>query len=447
MSRMQDARLALVMAALGLSGCGEEARLPVAAGMGPNPELPPPNETLLPTVNIAKATGWSGDATPTPATGLRLAAFAEGLDHPRWLYVLPNGDVLVAETNAPPRPEGGGGIKGWVMGLFMERAGARTPSADRITLLRDADGDGIVESRSVFLEGLHSPFGMALVGNDLYVANTDALVRFRYEEGQTEIEAAGETVVELPAGPINQHWTKNVIASEDGARLYVSVGSNSNVAENGMAAEEGRAAIWEIDPATGEHRIFASGLRNPVGLAWEPETGALWTAVNERDGLGSDLVPDYMTAVQDGGFYGWPYAYFGDHVDGRVEPQRPDLVASAIVPDYALGAHTASLGLAFADGAEALPPAFGSGAFVGQHGSWNRRPRSGYKVIFVPFEDGRPAGDPLDVLTGFLNANDEAHGRPVGVAIDQAGALLVADDVGNRIWRVTAANPDQLAQE
>jgi glucose/arabinose dehydrogenase len=426
------------MAALGLLGCGEQARLPVSAGIGPNPELPPPNETLLPTINVAKAIGWTGGATPTPADGLAVAAFADGLDHPRWLYVLPNGDVLVAETNAPPRPAGGGGIKGWVMGLFMERAGARTPSADRITLLRDADGDGIVDSRSVFLEGLHSPFGMALVGDDLYVANTDALVRFPYEEGQTRIEAAGETVVELPAGPINQHWTKNVLASEDGARLYVTVGSNSNVAENGIAAEEGRAAIWEIDPATGEHRIFATGLRNPVGLAWEPESGALWTAVNERDGLGSDLVPDYMTAVEDGGFYGWPYSYFGDHVDERVEPQRPDLVERAIVPDYALGAHTASLGLTFADGAAALPPEFRTGAFVGQHGSWNRRPQSGYKVIFVPFEGGQPAGDPVDVLTGFVNENDEAQGRPVGVAIDRTGALLVADDVGNRIWRVTA---------
>ncbi|MGH6901729.1 MAG: PQQ-dependent sugar dehydrogenase [Geminicoccaceae bacterium] len=446
MRRMNQALPALVTAALGLSACGETATLPVSAGIGPNPELPPPNETLLPTVNVAKATGWAGDQTPTPAEGLRIAVFADGLDHPRWLYVLPNGDVLVAETNAPPRPEGGGGIKGWVMGLFMERAGAGVPSANRITLLRDADGDGVVDSRSVFLDGLRSPFGMALVGNDFYVANADALVRFPYEEGQTRIEAAGETVVELPGGPINHHWTKNVIASADGARLYVAIGSNSNVAENGMAAEEGRAAIWEIDHATSEQRIFASGLRNPVGLAWEPESGALWTAVNERDLLGSDLVPDYMTAVDDGGFYGWPYSYFGAHVDERVEPQRPDLVARALVPDYALGAHTASLGLAFAEGAAALPPEFRSGAFVGQHGSWNRRPRSGYKVIFVPFEDGQPAGDPVDVLTGFLNADGEAQGRPVGVAIDRTGALLVADDVGNRIWRVTAANPDGVAQ-
>ena len=411
----------------------------VGAGVGPDPALPPPEETLIPTVEIAPATGWPEGATPTAAPGLAVAAFAGELDHPRWLHVLPNGDVLVAETNAPPGRGDPGGIKGWVMKLLMERAGAAVPSADRITLLRDADGDGAVETRSVVLDGLHSPFGMALVGGDLYVANTDALVRFPYEQGQIRITEPGETVVELPAGPINYHWTKNVIASPDGSRLYVSVGSNSNVAENGIAAEAGRAAIWEIDPATREHRVFASGLRNPVGLAFEPETGALWASVNERDELGSDLVPDYMTAVQDGGFYGWPYSYYGDHVDPRPEPQRPDLVAQAIVPDYALGPHTASLGLTFADG-DRLPPEFRGGAFVGQHGSWNRRPRSGYKVIFVPFDEGRPAGDPVDVLTGFVNAEGEALGRPVGVAIDRHGALLVADDVGNRIWRVTAAD-------
>jgi glucose/arabinose dehydrogenase len=292
----------------------------------------------------------------------------------------------------------------------------------------------------VFLEGLHSPFGMALLGSELYVANTDALVRFPYETGQLRIEHHGEKVIELPAGPINRHWTKNVIANPDGSRLYVAVGSNSNVAENGMAAEEGRAAIWELDPATGEQRIYASGLRNPVGLAFEPETGALWTTVNERDELGSDLVPDYLTSVREGAFYGWPYSYFGDHVDARVEPPRPDLVAQAVVPDYALGAHTASLGLAFADGARSLPAALRNGAFVGQHGSWNRRPPSGYKVVFVPFEGGRPAGDPIDVLTGFLSAEGDALGRPVGVTLDRRGALLVADDVGNRIWRVTGAN-------
>jgi hypothetical protein len=438
MTRTRHPLLLPLALALGLAACGERASLPVEAGIGPEPVLPPPKETLLPTVNIAPATGWPDGAMPSAAEGLTVAAFADGLDHPRWLYVLPNGDVLVAETNAPERPEDAEGIKGWVTSLMMQRAGAGGPSADRITLLRDADGDGVVDLRAVFLEGLHSPFGMALVGSDLYVANTDALVRFSYREGQTRIEEPGDTVVELPAGPINRHWTKNVIASPDGARLYVAVGSNSNVAENGLAAEEGRAAIWEIDPASSGPRIFASGLRNPVGLAFEPETGALWTSVNERDELGSDLVPDYMTAVADGGFYGWPYSYFGAHVDSRVQPQRPDLVAKAIVPDYALGAHTASLGLAFADGAESLPAGFRSGAFVGQHGSWNREPRSGYKVIFVPFADGRPAGAPVNVLSGFVSDEGEALGRPVGVAIDAQGALLVADDVGNRIWRVSA---------
>jgi glucose/arabinose dehydrogenase len=441
MNRAFRPLLMLVPAALVLGACGEQAKLPVSAGFGSHPVLPAPDETLIPTVNVAPAIGWPEGAAPVAAPGLTVTPFAEGLDHPRWIYVLPNGDVLVAETKAPARPESGGGIRGWAMQFFMQRAGASGPSADRITLLRDADGDGVVETRSAFIEGLHSPFGMALVGSDFYVANTDALLRFPYEEDQTRIDRSGETMVELPAGAVNAHWTKNVIASRDGARLYLTVGSNSNVAERGMAAEEGRAAIWQIERATGDHRIFASGLRNPVGLAFDPHTGALWTTVNERDELGSDLVPDYMTAVRDSAFYGWPYSYYGRHVDTRVEPQRPDLVARAMVPDYALGAHTASLGLAFADGAASLPAEFRDGAFVGQHGSWNRRPRSGYKVIFVPFRNGRPAGDPVDVLTGFLNAEGEALGRPVGVAIDRHGALLVADDVGNRIWRVTATNP------
>jgi glucose/arabinose dehydrogenase len=439
MSKVSYGVLVVGLATFGLSACGEQAQLPASAGFGPNPVLPPPDETLIPTVNVAPATGWPAGAEPTPAPGLQVAAFAEDLDHPRWLYVLPNGDVLVAETNAPPRPEDSGGIRGWVMDLLMGRAGAGVPSANRITLLRDADGDGVVDQRTVFLDDLSSPFGMALIGNDFYVANTDAVVRFPYEEGQTQITARSEKVVDLPAGPINHHWTKNLIASLDGSLLYATVGSNSNVAENGITAEEGRAAVWQIDPATGRHRVFASGLRNPNGMAWEPETGVLWTVVNERDEIGSDLVPDYLTSVRDGGFYGWPYSYFGDHVDERVQLQRPDLVAQAIVPDYALGAHTASLGLCFAEGGS-LPAEFASGAFVGQHGSWNRDPHSGYKVIFVPFEGGEPAGDPVDVLTGFLSDDGEALGRPVGVVIDRQGALLVADDVGNKVWRVTAAD-------
>lgn len=432
-------RLALASAALALlAGCGDVARLTVADGTGPQPALPAPTPTLIPTVHIAPATGWPVGKTPVAAPGLHITAFARGLDHPRWLTVLPNGDVLVAETNAPARPDDSSGFKGWVAGLVMKRAGAAVPSANRITLLRDADGDGVAELRSVLLDGLNSPFGMALVGNDLYVADTDALLRFPYARGETRITAPGQRVVELPAGPINHHWTKNLVASADGSKLYVSVGSNSNVAERGMAAEHERAAVWEVDPETGAHRVFASGLRNPNGMAWEPSTGALWVVVNERDELGSDLVPDYLTSLRDGGFYGWPYSYFGQHPDARVQPQRADLVARALVPDYALGPHTASLGLASSAG-NTLPPAFADGMFVGQHGSWNRRPFSGYKVIFVPFAGGRPSGAPVDVLTGFLGPNGNARGRPVGVAIDRRGALLVADDVGNTIWRVTAA--------
>ena len=430
-------RTGIAVCILALAGCGNNARLPVSAGIGPTPVLPPPSSALIPTVNIAPAKGWPAGVTPVSAPGTAVNAFAAGLDHPRWLYVLPNGDVLVAETNAPPKPDDNKGIKGWFFKRFQKKAGAAVPSANRITLLRDADGDGIAETRSVLLAGLHSPFGMALVGSDLYVANSDAVVRFPYVRGQTVISAPATPVVALPAGRINRHWTKSLVASPDGAKLFVGVGSNSNVAENGLVNEEGRAAIWEIDVRTGQHRIFASGLRNPVGLAWEAETGTLWAAINERDELGGDLVPDYMTAVRDGAFYGWPYSYFGQHVDARVKPPRPDLVAKAVTPDYALGPHTASLGLASARGST-LPAPMTAGMFVGQHGSWNRKPRSGYKVIFVPFVAGKPLGAPLDVLTGFLNDAGEARGRPVGVAIDRKGALLVADDVGNVIWRVSA---------
>ena len=423
---------------LALNGCGDTATLPVDAGIGPNPQLPEANPSLIPTVNIAPAKGWEDGATPTPAAGLAVVAFARSLDHPRWLYVLPNGDVLVAESNAPVRPAARKGIKGWMMKRIMERAGAGVPSADRITQLRDSDGDGIAETRSVFLENLSSPFGMELVGNDFYVANADALVRFTYREGSTTIEGPGITVAALPGGPINHHWTKNVLASTDGRVLYVTVGSNSNVAENGMENEVHRAAILEVDPGGGGLRLYASGLRNPNGLAWNPADGSLWVTVNERDGIGSDLVPDYLTSVQDGGFYGWPYSYFGQHVDERVKPQDPDAVAEAIVPDYALGAHTASLGLVFYEG-DLLPSRFRNGAFIGQHGSWNRKPLSGYKVIFVPFDGAKPSGMPEDVLTGFLNDEGEALGRPVGVAVDARGALLVADDVGNIVWRITPA--------
>jgi glucose/arabinose dehydrogenase len=370
-----------------------------------------------------------------PALGLTVYAFAVGLEHPRWLYVLPNGDVLVAETNAPPTPEDSQGIKGWIMGWVMAKAGAGVPSANRITLLRDTDGDGVAETRTVFIEGLNSPFGMALIGNDFYVANTDTVVKFPYAVGETRISQPGTKVLDLPAGHINHHWTKNLVASPDGSKFYVTVGSNSNVAENGMDQEVGRAAIWEVDLKGGGHRIFASGLRNPNGLAWEPLTGFLWAVVNERDELGSDLVPDYLTSVPVSSFFGWPYSYFGQHLDERVQPQRPDLVAKAKIPDYALGSHTASLGLAFSQN-KAWPAPFDNGFFIGQHGSWNREPRSGYRVIFVPFKAGKPSGEPLNVLTGFVSADGDAFGRPVGVAMDKRVALLVADDVGNTIWRV-----------
>ncbi|MDR9752335.1 sorbosone dehydrogenase family protein [Pseudomonas sp. SZMC_28357] len=427
----------VIALAAGLVACGESSTLQVSDGTGASPKLPEPNKTLIPTVNIAPAIGWPDGGKPVAAQGLQVGAFAKGLDHPRWLYKLPNGDVLVAETNAPPKPDDSKGIRGWVMEKVMGRAGAGVPSANRITLLRDSNHDGVAETRTVFLQNLNSPFGMTLVGNDLYVADSDKLIRFPYKDGDTSISAPATKVVDLPGGPLNHHWTKNVIASKDGSKLYVTVGSNSNVAENGFEAETGRAAIWEVDRASGQHRIFASGLRNPNGMSWEPQSGALWTAVNERDEIGSDLVPDYITSVKDGGFYGWPYSYYGQHVDVRVTPQDPNLVAKAIAPDYAVGPHTASLGLTFAEGST-LPAPFTEGAFIGQHGSWNRKPHSGYKVIFVPFAAGKPNGQPLDVLTGFLNEDEKAMGRPVGVIIDQQGDLLVADDVGNKIWRVSA---------
>jgi glucose/arabinose dehydrogenase len=429
-----------VVAALGLlaTACGDKAELPEQASQGPNPQIPAPRESWIPTVNIADATAWRDNERPMPAEGLAVKAFATGLDHPRWMLVLPNGDVLVAETNAPEQPEDAKGLKGWIYGLFQKWAGAGTPSANRITLLRDADKDGVAEARHVFLQNLNSPFGMTLIDSDLYVANTDAILRFPYTDGATQIAAPGETIADLPAGEINHHWTKNVIASPDGTALYATVGSNSNAAENGLDVEQQRAAILRIDLSTRQSRIFASGLRNPNGLGWEPKTGVLWTVVNERDELGSDLVPDYLTSVKDGGFYGWPFSYWGQHVDTRVEPQNQDMVKRAAVPDYALGNHVAPLGLAFASGT-LLPERFRNGAFVGEHGSWNREPLSGYKVVFVPFTDGKPKGQPIDVLTGFVDKDEKARGRPVGVAIDREGGLLVADDVGNTIWRVTSA--------
>jgi glucose/arabinose dehydrogenase len=421
-----------------LMGCGAVAQPAANVGVGPNPQLPPPEKSLVPTVQVASAVGWPQGVRPTAPAGFLVTALAAGLDHPRWVYVLPNGDVLVAETNAPPKPEDAKGVKGKVMKLVMKKAGAGVSSANRITLLRDADGDGVAETRTAFLQGLNSPFGIALVGNELFIANSDAIVKVPYQAGQTSITAKPVKVTDLPGGPINHHWTKTIIASPDGTKLYATVGSNSNVGENGIPAEEGRAAIWEVDRATGAKRLFATGLRNPNGMGWEPQTKTLWTVVNERDELGNDLVPDYLTSVKDGAFYGWPWSYWGQWVDERVKPQRPEMVAKAIKPDYGLGSHVAPLGLAFSD-ARTMPQNYASGAFVGEHGSWNRKPPSGYKVVFVPFEGGRPSSEPIDFLTGFLSPDGKAYGRPVGVAMDGKGGLLVADDVGNMIWRVAPA--------
>jgi len=433
-STRRQLRLCALLCITAVCGCSDNPPA-VEKSYGPKPDLPAPNESFFPTMNIAPATGWQHGTRPEAAPGFAVNAYATGLNHPRWLYALPNGDILVAETNAPERPEEHKGLRGWVMKKTMRRAGAGVPSADRIALLRDTDGDGVADFRSTFLEGLRSPFGMYLDGKDFYVANTDALVHFHYETGANAITTPAQRVAELPGGPLNHHWTKNVIGDPGGDILYVTVGSNSNIAENGMDKEHNRAAILSVDPQSGQVEVFASGLRNPNGLAWQPQTGKLWTTVNERDELGDNLVPDYMTEVRAGAFYGWPYSYFGQHVDERVQPQRPDLVAAAEVPDYALGAHTGSLGLDFYT-ADLFPERFRNGAFVGQHGSWNRNELSGYKVIFVPFENGRPSGLAEDILTGFIASDGKASGRPVGVTTDGAGALLVADDVGNVVWRV-----------
>ncbi len=430
--------LMLGAALLVLSAFGAHAALPSAAGFGPQPQLPQPHRQLIPKVKIAPATGWPAGVTPTAAPGFAVRPFATGLTHPRWLYRLPNGDILVAETNGPGLPPRN--LKEWVMGIVMKKAGAGVPSPERITLLRDADGDGVAEIKTVFLSGLKSPFGMVLVGNTLFVADTDAVLAFDYQSGATSLSGPGRKVADLPAFPIDHHWTKNIVANREGTKLYVSVGSNSNVGENGLDKEVERAAILEMNLDGSARRIFASGLRNPVGLAWQPQSGQLWTAVNERDEIGDDLVPDYMTSVKDGGFYGWPFSWYGQHVDTRIKTKdrRPDLVARATVPDYALGAHTASLGLTF-DDAGLFPARYQGGAFVGQHGSWNRGVFNGYQVIFVPFAGGMPSGPAEPVLTGFLDDKGQARGRPVGVILDRAGALLVADDVGDTVWRVTPA--------
>ena len=441
MSRFSPSAITIVAVAgagVGLMAFGTSDPNPKDV-IGPNPKLPPQSQYLLPPMHLAKVVGWEDKETPVVPAGLKIQALATGLKHPRSVYVLPNGDVLAVQSVAPPaaaikRPKDL--IMGWMESLTTS-GGSGNEDSNKITLLRDADGDGVAEVQETFLDHLNSPFGVALVGTDFYVADTDAIRKFSYAPGETTISDPGTVLTPLPGGPIDHHWTKSLVASGDGNLLYVGVGSNSNITENGIQAEKNRAAIWEVDRATGRHRIYADGLRNPNGLSFEPKTNALWTVVNERDELGPNLVPDYMTSVKDGGFYGWPYSYFGQNVDPRVMPPRPDLVAKAIVPDYALSAHVAPLGMVFYN-ADNLPESYRGGAFVGEHGSWNRDTFNGYKVIFVPFKDGRPNGDPQDVVTGFLNEKGEARGRPVGLAVAKDGALLIADDVGNTIWRVTA---------
>ena len=419
------------------ASCGSGKTIDPARQIGANPFLPDPQAYLLPPMEVPAAVGWKQGETPKVAAGLQIEPLATDLLHPRGVYVLPNGDVLIVEANGPGttiyRP------KDIIAGKVKAAGGTTGKGGNRITLVRYG-ADGKPTLRSVFLANLHSPYGVALVGNDLYVANTDNIMRFPYETGQTSIVAAGVKLTDLPGGPINHHWTKSMVASADGSKLYVGVGSNSNITENGLPAELGRAAIWEFDRQTGAGRIFASGTRNPTNLTWDPTTNKLWAVVNERDELGPDLVPDYLTSVTENAFYGWPYSYYGQHLDPRVKPQRPDLVAKAIKPDYALGSHVAPLGVAWSGGATGLPASYRSGMFVGEHGSWDRSPVSGYKVVFVPFANGQPSGVPQDVVTGFLEPDDKhTHGRPVGVAVDKTGALLVADDVGNTVWRISGA--------
>jgi glucose/arabinose dehydrogenase len=432
-------RLLLAGAAICALGAAGDDNFDIKTQIGPNPVLPAPHEYLVPPMRLAKVIGWTSGDTPKVADGLKIEAMAAGLEHPRSVYTLPNGDVLVVESISPnldpvSRPKNF--VMSWIESMVT--SAGTTKGSNRITLLRSTHGDGKYDVRTVFIDHLYSPFGVALVGNDLYVANTDAILKFAYTDGATSIATPGTVLTELPGGPIDHHWTKSLVASADGSKLYVGIGSNSNITENGIGAEMGRADIWEVDRASGAHRVFASGLRNPNGLSFEPVSHALWAVVNERDELGPNLVPDYMTSVKDGAFYGWPYSYYGQHVDPRVKPQRPDLVAKAIAPDYALSSHVAPLGMVFNTGTS-LPSHYAGGAFVGEHGSWDRPELNGYKVVFVPFKDGKPAGMAEDAVSGFLDEAGHAHGRPVGVGLDKFGALLVADDVGNTVWRVSSA--------
>ncbi|MEX6507369.1 sorbosone dehydrogenase family protein [Jiella sp. M17.18] len=439
--RRRVAALAVAgVAAVVLTGASD-GQFDVSSQIGPNPKLPEPHQYLLPPMHLAPVVGWKKGETPSVPAGLKISALATGLQHPRTVYVLPNGDVLIVQSKGPnvepiERPKDL--IMGWVESFVTSSGGSggSQGKSNRITLVREG-ADGQPAQQSLFLDNLNSPFGVALVGNDLYVADTDAIMHYTYHTGDTKITGPGTVLTPLPGGPIDHHWTKSLVASPDGSKLYVGVGSNSNITENGIEAEKNRAAIWEVDRQTGAHRIFASGLRNPNGLSIQPQTKALWAVVNERDELGPDLVPDYLTSVKDGAFYGWPYSYYGQHVDPRVMPQRPDLVAKAIPPDYALSSHVAPLGLAFSTGTS-LPQKYQGGAFVGEHGSWDRDRFNGYKVVYVPFTNGQPSGKAEDVVTGFLDGKGNARGRPVGVAIDKSGALLIADDVGNTVWRVTS---------
>jgi glucose/arabinose dehydrogenase len=431
---------AALLAALALGGCGESGDFDVSSQIGPDPVLPEPSPGILPDLKVAAIAGWQDGQAPTVPEGLTVTAYATGLANPRTVHTLPNGDVVVVQSRSPegkPLPRPKDLIRTRIMAI-AQGGGAEGKESNLITLLRDTNRDGEVDERSDLLTGLNSPFGVAWFDGTLYVAAADAILAYPYELGQTEISAAPTVLTPLPGGPINHHWTKDLALSPDGRFLYASVGSNSNAAERGLEAEKGRAAIWQVDRETGAARVYASGLRNPNGLNIHPETGALWTVVNERDELGPNLVPDYMTAVQEGAFYGWPWSYFGDHVDERVHPPRPDMVEKTIKPDYALSSHVAALGMAFSNDS-AMPEAYANGAFVGMHGSWNRPAFNGYKVVYVPFENGRPAGKAQDVVTGFLDG-DQARGRPVGVAIDGTGALLIADDAGNTVWRVAAAD-------
>lgn len=422
-----------------LAGCQSKNSIDPAQQIGPNPVLPAQQEYLIPPMKVAEVIGWKAGEHPTAPPGFVVQAMATGLSSPRNVLTLPNGDILVVESKGPgiepsTRP------KDFVMNYFMSKAHGRNPDAgpsNRIVLLRDANGDGIAEQRSVLIDHVNSPFGIVFADNYLYVAATDAVLRYPFTPGETHISSNPTLLTELPGGPIDHHWTKSLTISPDGKLLYATVGSNSNITENGMEAEKGRAAVWEIDRATGRSRIFATGLRNPNSPQFYPGTNNFFVVVNERDELGQNLVPDYLTSVRDGAFYGWPYSYYGQHVDPRVHPQRPDLVAKAIPPDYALSSHVAPLGLTFYTG-NSFPAAYRGGAFIGEHGSWDRDRFNGYKVVFVPFANAKPSGKAQDFLTGFLAGGGKTHGRPVGVAVDRSGALLVADDVGNTIWRVSA---------